>query len=72
MTLDGLWFTDYNDKSAECAEQDQTACKCSLILLYTLCNVKPWSRVRKKKGSINHVGSNPDDRTPSRIFFYGT
>ena len=38
--LTGLSFTELNDRAAECAEQDQTACVCILILPHTHCQDK--------------------------------
>ena len=41
MPLDGILQTDIHDKTDESAGQDQTACMCGLILLYTLCKINP-------------------------------
>ena len=35
MPLDAVPLTEINDRTAKCAEQDQTACMYTLILLYT-------------------------------------
>ena len=45
IKLDGVSLALTNDRSGESAEQDQTARMCRLILLYSLCKIKPKSRV---------------------------
>ena len=45
---DGVSLTSSIDKTAESAEQDQTAYMCSPIFLYTLFKVKLWSQMASK------------------------
>ena len=45
MTLYRVSLTEINYEEAASVEQDQTACMCSLILLYSLHNINPWSRI---------------------------
>ena len=43
--MGGFALTEfYTNKTAESAEQDQTARMCSLILLYTLRKINQWMR----------------------------
>ena len=44
--MGGNFLKEFNNKAAESAERDQTACMCSLILLYTFRKISPWSRTR--------------------------
>ena len=43
MTLDGVSLAEFNIRATGSVEQDQPAHTCSLILLYTLRKLNPWS-----------------------------
>ena len=45
----------FDDRIAECAEQDQTAHTCRLILVYALSKIDLWSRVKDKGLSITGI-----------------
>ena len=44
----GFYFTEIENGIVECAEQDQTAHMCRLILLSTLHKIDPWWQMTRK------------------------
>ena len=65
IVFDGISVIAFGNV-AESAEQDQTARKCSLILLYTLLKINTWSQTARIRVENDYWGRTQFDHRSKR------